>query len=364
MVLHITKKLADKLKIVPASQKESDEFYSWRANITRDSYDRLLVFIHDASRYVVVVQKPMAKDFKRIADLFKETLREALLAEQVNPEVIDRYILELGEVTFAANSDRSKTAWLNTACNNAWFATGRFKENAHLSAFASQLYVGSYANDERTEPGSIFKELLKRYGLPVIKSTALDLVIRLDLDGNDAIRQVRVPINITFERLHKIIQRVFDWKDYHLYSFGLFNEWSYDYYPTPDVELVEESDQYDAFEANPNAKSIAGVRLSDYIPEFNKILYRYDFGDDWHHYIEVEQIIEDYTEKLPILLSGEGDAPPEDVGGSGGFAEFLEVIANPDHEDYEHFTQWGNSQRWKQFDFEKTAHIIKSALWW
>ena len=81
---------------------------------------------------------------------------------------------------------------------------------------------------------------------------------------------------------------------------------------------------------------MAGVKLCDYLPMYNKILYRYDYGDDWHHYIEVENIIEDCGDSLPILLSGDGDAPPEDVGGAGGFAEFLEVMADPGHEDYEH----------------------------
>jgi len=30
---------------------------------------------------------------------------------------------------------------------------------------------------------------------------------------------------------------------------------------------------------------------------------------------------------------GKGDSPLEYVGGSSGFAEFLEVMANPEHED-------------------------------
>jgi hypothetical protein len=126
------------------------------------------------------------------------------------------------------------------------------------------------------------------------------------------------------------------------------------------VELVLESDQYDAYEANREAKSIAGVRLSDYLSEYTKILYCYDFGDDWHHYIEVENIIDDCDEELPILLSGSGDSPPEDVGGAGGFAEFLDVIADPEHEDYAHLTEWAKSQWWKPFDIEMTARRVKA----
>jgi len=42
-----------------------------------------------------------------------------------------------------------------------------------------------------------------------------------------------------------------------------------------------------------------------------------------------------YTLCLP-LLSGESDAPPEGAGDPGGFAEFFEIIGDPEHEDYEH----------------------------
>ena len=205
-------------------------------------------------------------------------------------------------------------------------------------------------------------EFLGSYGMPVLKFRAFDLNARLDLGGKDAVRRLRVPAGITFERLHKLLQKAFGWKDYHLYSFGLFKEWSRNYYAAPDIELVLESDQYDAYEANPEARSIAGVKLSDYVPDYQKIMYCYDFGDDWRHYIEIENIIDSCGEELPVLLSGEGDAPPEDVGGSGGFAEFLEIIANPEHEDYGHMTEWAKSQWWKPFDFEMSARLVKSGF--
>jgi hypothetical protein len=144
-----------------------------------------------------------------------------------------------------------------------------------------------------------------------------------------------------------------------LYSFGLFKEWNKNYYAQPDIELVVESDQYDAYESNREAKSIAGLKLSDYVPEYTKILYCYDFGDDWHHYIEVENIIDNCEDELPILLSGKGDSPPEDVGGAGGFTEFLKVIADTEHEEYEHLTEWAKSQLWKPFDFETAARHVK-----
>jgi hypothetical protein len=358
MILHLTKKLADKLKISAAPMTAEDNFYSWRANYVQESGFRFVVFMNDASRFTVVINEAKVTKLKKLSELFIQTLRETFLALGVNQEVAERYIVELGEITYAKNSDRQKTAQLNKNAETAWWSLRDIRGDVELSVYANKTIYKESNSEEYFYPKEKMLELLGRYGLPVRKCRAFDLKVRLDLDGKDAIRRLRVPANITFERLHKLLQKSFGWRNYHLYNFGLFKEWSKDYYAKPDVELVLESDQYDAYEANPEAKSMTGVRLSDYVPEYNKILYTYDYGDDWHHYIEVERFIDDCEEELPILLSGAGDAPPEDVGGPGGFGDFLEIIADPKHEDYEHITQWAKSQWWRPFDFETIAKRV------
>ena len=65
------------------------------------------------------------------------------------------------------------------------------------------------------------------------------------------------------------------------------------------------------------------------------ITYRYDFGDDWHHTITLESIVEGYPVGYPMLLEAEGNCPPEDVGGSGGFDYFLEAWNHPEHPEHE-----------------------------
>ena len=360
MTLHITKKLADKLKLAPAPQEAGDALYSWRANYVQGHGFHFVVFMNDASRFTVVINEAKAAKLKKLPELFLHTLRETLLAFSVNPEVIEQYIADAGSVTYTKNSDRKKTAQLNKSTDTVWYSLRDYTDDVDLSVRVSaETTVGS---DEKFVPAEKFLELLGRYGLPVRKCRAFDLNVRFDLDGRDALRRLRVPANLSFERLHKLLQTAFGWKNCHLYSFGLFKEWSGNYYARPDVELVVESDQYDAYEANPDAKPVAGVKLSDYVPEYTKILYAYDFGDDWHHYIDVERGIDDCEEELPVLLSGEGDAPPEDVGGIGGFAQFLGIIADPAHEDYEHMTQWAKSQGWGPFDFETVAERVRGRL--
>ena len=42
----------------------------------------------------------------------------------------------------------------------------------------------------------------------------------------------------------------------------------------------------------------------------------------------------------PVCLAGERRCPPEDVGGPSGYQEFLEVIFEPGHEEFEHYREW------------------------
>ena len=363
MQIAVTKKLAEKMKLKKLPKLEqTDALYTWRANITQEGRQRLLVFMHDASRYVLVVKSPMAKTFQRLSEVFVDSLRQALLMDQMNPNVIDRYIAGIGDIEYVANSGTKETAWLTKACDNAWWSMRRCDDDdAYRSVYTSHMTVGQYNTDERDKPSMAFQEILSGYGLPVRRFRAVDLYVRLDLDGKDAVRRLRVPVDITFFQLHKVLQKAFKWQDYHLYSFGMFKKWSENYYARPEVDLIMYVDE-SGF--NPGEIMMTGLRLSDYIQEYRKILYRYDFGDDWHVYIEVEDIIENCDEEVPVLISGEGDSPPEDVGGSGGFEDFLKIIADPEHEDHEQTMEWARSQWWKPFDFDFVARGVKSSLWW
>lgn len=72
-----------------------------------------------------------------------------------------------------------------------------------------------------------------------------------------------------------------------------------------------------------------------------RLTYLYDFGDGWEHTIKVERIDAAVPgERYPRLLEATGRCPPEDIGGPPGYAEFLEAIADPDHERHDELTEW------------------------
>jgi len=73
------------------------------------------------------------------------------------------------------------------------------------------------------------------------------------------------------------------------------------------------------------------VRLLDFDREPGlAFTYLYDFGDDWHHTVTIEEPL--FLAGRPrhaTCLDGARARPPEDVGGIGGYERFLAIMANP-----------------------------------
>ena len=60
------------------------------------------------------------------------------------------------------------------------------------------------------------------------------------------------------------------------------------------------------------------------------------FGDNWRHRITVLDVCQgDADVEYPRFIAGARRAPPEDVGSISGFEEFLEAMADPEHEQHE-----------------------------
>lgn len=179
---------------------------------------------------------------------------------------------------------------------------------------------------------------------------AFDLDVSLALVENDAKRKIRVGANITFERLHKIIQAAYNWHECHLYQFLLFKNG--DEGEKSSVEIVI---QKETAENPKTAKLVHRTKLCDYLKEYKYILYIYDFGDEWTHYIEVTGSLDDFDGSLPALLEGENDAPPEDCGGPEGFEDFLKIMSRRRGDEYNEMKEWASSQGWEHLDLRRSG---------
>jgi hypothetical protein len=70
------------------------------------------------------------------------------------------------------------------------------------------------------------------------------------------------------------------------------------------------------------------------------VRYRYDFGDDWEHILEFEEQLPAGRGRYPRCIAGAGACPPEDVGGTAGYADFLLAIADHRHPERASLLEW------------------------
>lgn len=149
-------------------------------------------------------------------------------------------------------------------------------------------------------------------------------------------RRIQVPKNYTFLDLHEAIQAAMNWEDYHLHEFEMQNP------KTGALDRIgTESDGYDDFADEPLVPENK-AKISEYFTLENKeALYTYDFGDNWQVKVRLEKILpKKEGVEYPICTAGKRAAVPEDIGGIWGYEDMLEILKDPEHEDYEDTVAW------------------------
>jgi hypothetical protein len=147
-------------------------------------------------------------------------------------------------------------------------------------------------------------------------------------------RRIQVPETYTFWGLHVAIQDVMGWKDTHLHHFEIVN---------PSTGMKEEIGIPDEdFEMEHIIFHGWKRKITSYFTtENNNADYIYDYGDDWEHTITMERILPRERGIIyPICIAGERSCPPEDCGGTSGYEDFLEIIMDPNHKEYEETLTW------------------------
>ncbi len=63
----------------------------------------------------------------------------------------------------------------------------------------------------------------------------------------------------------------------------------------------------------------------------------------------------------PVWLERDRSCPPEDCGGIWGYQNLLEIIVDPDHDEYEEMNEWlGGEFEPERFDaVETTRRVLK-----
>ena len=178
------------------------------------------------------------------------------------------------------------------------------------------------------------------------------------LESKPAIwRRVQVPGNITLIKLHHALQVLMGWQDYHLHQFTVNGE----------LYGMRVDDWQDA---TPELVDERGVRLYRIAPVAGtRLVYEYDFGDSWQLEIIIENISlsqADTQEGIGhapahvLCLDGQRAGPPEDVGGIGGYEEFVKAIRNRRHPEHSSWLEWvGGSFDPEKFDLEAVNQALQ-----
>ena len=161
-------------------------------------------------------------------------------------------------------------------------------------------------------------------------------------------RRIQVPETYTFLELHLAIQNAMSWTVCHLHEFELVNP------ETGLKQFIGTQNEDFGDEVLPESNK----KIADYFSMENQsAVYTYDFGDNWEHKIHLEKIVpREKGVKYPICMKGKRACPPEDCGGIWGYAELLEIIRNPKHEEYEEMLEWlGGEFDPEYFDVEEVS---------
>jgi hypothetical protein len=188
-------------------------------------------------------------------------------------------------------------------------------------------------------------------------SPILQIKINLQETSPSIWRRLFIRSDANLGMLHAIIQIAMGWTNSHLHHFFIDGK------RYVDPELDQDRDFPDNEEPiDENAWTLLEV-LRPGVTPFD---YEYDFGDSWRHLIDVERIEIDSTgfQGYALCIAGERACPPEDCGGVSGFADFLEIIGNPEHEEYASMMEWlGKKYDPAAFDIEKTNRYLKKLKW-
>ena len=106
-------------------------------------------------------------------------------------------------------------------------------------------------------------------------------------------------------------------------------------------------------------------RLRGMAQPADRIDYEYDFGDGWEHALVVEarETAQDGG-VYPACVAGEGACPPEDCGGSPGFAEFKAALAGPPGTERDALLQWaGGDYDPGRFSLSAVNAAVSAIIW-
>jgi hypothetical protein len=193
----------------------------------------------------------------------------------------------------------------------------------------------------------------------MLRKSANHFVFRFRVELRDIAppiwREIEVPGSYSFWDLHVAIQDAMGWQDYHLHAFSPIESSNWEIGIPFDDDFKGERETMAGWQV-PVAKHFQ--RAGD------RMVYHYDFGDDWTHDVVLEDITACDSKKPVACTAGERACPPEDCGGPWGYQTLLEALADPTHDQHEELKGWiGDTFDAEGFDSAKVEFDDPTERW-
>jgi len=147
-------------------------------------------------------------------------------------------------------------------------------------------------------------------------------------------RRILVFPGIRLDQFHDTIQAAMRWLDYHMHLFST------------------ETGEYGSADPELGHRDDGRITLARVLGEpGDRLIYTYDFGDDWDHDVVLEQELP--TEpgaRYPRCVAGKGACPPEDCGGPWGYADLRALLADPTADGHDEMLEWLGVASAAEFD--------------
>jgi hypothetical protein len=185
-------------------------------------------------------------------------------------------------------------------------------------------------------------------------SRSCTLKVTLDEIDPPMWRRLDVPASVTLARLHDLLQAALGWTNSHLHVFEIGDQRiaiPYDLEQLMDGQIT---------------RSARLVKLGDIVDHgVRRFTYEYDFGDSWRHTVEIEAVRDERDgDGGARCLDGARSCPPEDCGGTHGYARLLQILFDPRHAEFDETRRWVGTFEPERFDLRAVNAALSAIPWY
>ena len=377
----------------PATYLEADLFF---VHLRKEEGRNILYFAHQATALTIGFQlgsHKLRNGRKSLLEIFYTGMRRL----GYSADDLEAYFTYSPLSAFTTTGDPSRRSWMNSILGEYYFRSShvavgkRLLERDNFLYNENETYLWRKKISWSRPPIDMFNEFFFEVtGIKPKRSIpAYSVQVRLldELEAEQAERggilgagqnriyiedlpwrRFLIPAMVSCADLSEVIMACFGLLNYHWTKYVLREEAalpenellifeSQDFEESIGMELYIREDQPE--ETMPTfldqGNSSIGVLYT------NRDMYQfwqYDFGDNF--WFEIEAIETSSLDRFAVeYIDGGGDAPPTDVGGYGGFADFKEALRTPaDEENADHIRWAVEVVYWHPYD----AEVIRDYL--